>query len=211
MLVPAAGGAVPDGGALTFPACVYELVFVTLRLMVKGVSVGCLMVTHLPAKAALLARPELAGRAFVVYGRDGLVLSASPEAAGVRAGQPLSEALSACAFAEPVPGDDVAVSALHRSLFESLCGCVPGVEPAGLGMFYLDLSGMAWLAGSPEALADAVLASCRPLLRPRLGLASGKFPARGAAGSAPPGGWQSAPGCAASFLACFQAGFPPAP
>ena len=186
---------------MTFPSCVCELLFVILKGMDDNVSVGCLLVTRLPAKAALLARPELAGRAFVVYGRDGLVAAASPEAAGARVGAPLSEVLSACADAEPVPFDDQAVSAIHRSLFESLCGGVPGVEPAGSGMFYLDLSGMARLLGSPEVLAGNLLSSCSPVLRPRLGLASGKFPARVAAASAPPGGWLAVPGCAASWLA----------
>lgn len=68
----------------------------------ESVSVSCLLVTRLPVKAVLLARPELAGRPFVVCWRDGRVLGASPEAAGVRVGAPLSKALSAGDDVEPV-------------------------------------------------------------------------------------------------------------
>lgn len=158
------------------------------------------MVTRLPVKAALLARPELAGRPFVVCGRDGRVLGASPEAAGARVGAPLSEALSAGGGVEPVAADDAAVSALHRQIFEVLCGVVPGVEPAGDGAFYLDLREMAQLAGSADALAGGILACCDAALRPRLGLAAGRFPAWVASLEAPPGGWRAAPTDAASWL-----------
>ena len=166
----------------------------------ESVSVGCLLVTRLPVKAALLARPELAGRPFVVYGRDGRVLGASPEAAGARVGAPLSEALSTDGGLEPVAVDDAAVAALRRSVCEALCGCVPGVEPAGDGVFYLDVSGMARLAGSMDALAGGVLASCGAALRPRLGLAVGKFPAWVASLEAPPRGWRAVPADAAAWL-----------
>ena len=53
--------------------------------------IGCLLVTHLPVKAELASRPELAGRPVIVAGGDArrrVVTDAAPEglAAGVRAG-----------------------------------------------------------------------------------------------------------------------------
>ena len=53
---------------------------------IECVSGGCLLVTGPLVKAARLFRPKLAGRLFVVYGREGRVLRASPAAAGARAG-----------------------------------------------------------------------------------------------------------------------------
>ena len=106
--------------------------FCVLQRM-ESVSVGCLLVTRLLVKAAL-ARPELAERPFVVYGRDGRVLGTSPNVAGVRGGAPLPEALSAVADAAPVAADDAAVAALQRSVFEALCGCVPGGSRPGTGI-----------------------------------------------------------------------------
>ena len=132
-----------------------------------SVSVGCLLVTRLPVKAALFSRPELTGRPFAVYCRDGRVLGASPEAAGVRVGAPLSEALAA--GAEPVAADDTAVAAIHKAVFESLCGCVPGVEPAGEGVFYLDIRGMAEFCGSIPVLAGRILDSRAKRRGPGLG------------------------------------------
>ena len=88
--------------------------------VMETVTVGCLLVTRLPVKAALLSRPELAGRPFAVYGRDGLVLGASPEAAGVRLGAPLSRALSAIGDTEPVAADDAVMAAFRRTIFEEL-------------------------------------------------------------------------------------------
>ena len=139
----------------------------------ESVSVGCLLVTRMPVKAVLLARPELAGRPFVVYGRDVRVLGASPEAAGARVGAPLSEALSAGAARSRWRPTMRRWRALRRIVLEALCGCEPGVEPADDGVFYLDVSGMARLAGSVESLAGRVLASCGVALRPRLGRAAG--------------------------------------
>ena len=53
-------------------------------------STGCLLVTHLPVKAELLRRPELAGQPLVVTTSDRnrqIVLDASAEAVRVRGGQ----------------------------------------------------------------------------------------------------------------------------
>lgn len=75
-----------------------------------------MLVTRLPVKAALLARP------FVVCGWDGRVLGASPEAAGARVGAPLSEG-----------GDVEPVAALERGIFEAPAAVFPGWSRPGMG------------------------------------------------------------------------------
>ncbi len=82
-----------------------------------------------------------------------------------------------------------------------LCEVVPNVEPAGLGAFYLDLTGMASMYGGVDTLADAILSACDQRLSPRLGMGDGKFPAHCAAARADAGDWLRVPDDAAAWLA----------
>ena len=158
--------------------------------------IGCLLVTHLPVKAELLRQPRLRGSPLIVTtaGRDRqVVLDASGEAGGILQGQTVSEALSQCSGAVTLPADPIYLSEINDRLLAALCGAAPQVEPADLGVFYLDLAGMADMYGGIDALADAVLSACDELLAPRLGIGIGKFPARCAAVRADAGGWLQVP------------------
>ena len=167
-------------------------------------STGCLLVTHLPVKAELLRRQELAGQPLVVTtgtpGRQ-TVLDASVKAVGVRAGQTVAEALSRCSDAVTLPADSIYLSEVNGRLLVGLCGVAPNVETAGLGAFYLDLAGMVAMYGSFDSLADAILSACDERLSPRLGIGAGKFPAHCAAARADAGDWLRVPDDAAVWLA----------
>ena len=176
--------------------------------------IGCLLITHLPAKAELVRRPELAGRPVMVASgaaRRRLVIDASPEAqaAGVRAGQPLAKALSRCADAVALSVDETNLSEVNDAMLTSLLEVVDRVEPAGWGEFYLDLTGLAPMYGGKTALASAILAAIDAAWQPRLGLATGKFPAYCAAASAKPGDWFKAPADAARWLRPWPASWLP--
>ena len=85
---------------------------------------------------------------------------------------------------------------------------VDRVEPAALGLFYLNLSGMTALYGGLDGLAAAILGTLTVEWRPRLRVAvGGKCPARLAAARAEPGGWQEVPREPAA-LAAWLAEFP---
>ena len=165
---------------------------------------GCLLVTHLPAKAELLRRPELAGKPLVIVASDRnrqIVLDASSQATGVVAGQTVAEALSHCADAVNLPADSGYLSEMSDGLLAALCEAVPNVEAADLGVFYLDLAGMAAMRGGVDGLADAVLSVCDARLSPRLGIGAGKFPAYCAAARADAGRWLEVPDDVAAWLA----------
>ena len=167
--------------------------------------IGCLLITHLPVKAELARRPELAGRPVIVAGGDmrrRLVTDVSPEAlaAGVRAGQPLTGALSRCSRAVALPADHRYLGEVNDAMLAALLGVADRVEPAGWGEFYLDLTGLAPMYGGETALASAILAAIDAARQPRLGLATGKFPAYCAAASAKPGDCFKAPADAARWL-----------
>lgn len=175
---------------------------------------GCLLITHLPVKAELALRPELAGRPVIVAGGNmsrRVVTDAAPEtlAAGVRAGQPLTEALSRCANAVALTADETHLSEVNDAMLAALLDVADRVEPAGLDRFYLDLAGLAPMYGGETALASAILAAIDAGWQPRLGLAMGKFPAYCAAASAKPGDWLKAPADAARWLAAWPVSWLP--
>ena len=165
---------------------------------------GCLLVTHLPVKVELRRRPELSGQPLVVTtggpGRP-LVLDASREAVGVWAGQSVSQALSRCVAAATLTADTIRLAQVNDGILAALCGVVPRVEPDALGVFYLDLTGMADMYGGMAGLAEAVLSAIEEWLRPRLGIGSGKFPAYCAAARAEAGGWRLVPADVVRWLA----------
>lgn len=80
---------------------------------------------------------------------------------------------------------------------------------AGLGVFYLDLTGLAGVYGGLDAMAEAVRAVVADWMRPRLGIARGKFPAYCAAACADGGDWLAVPADAARWLAPLPASWLP--
>ncbi len=164
---------------------------------------GCLLVTHLPVKAELQHRPELAGRPLIITAGGSqrpVVLDASAEATGVTAGQSVAAALSRCAGAVTLPVDAGYLSEVNDALLAALWDVVPTVEASGWGVFYLDLTGMAGVYGGTDGLALALLSAGEKWLRPRLGIGTGKFPAYCAARRAEAGGWQQVPDNASRWL-----------
>ena len=135
-----------------------------------------------------------------------LVIDMSPEAqaAGVRAGQPLTDADGVA-----LTVDETYLSEVNDSLLASLLEVADRVEPAGWGEFYLGLTGLAPMYGGETELASAILAAIDAAWQPRLGLATGKFPAYCAAASAKPGDWFKAPADAARWLAPWPASWMP--
>ena len=173
---------------------------------------GCLLVTHLPVKAELQRRPELAGRPLVITNAGPArpqVLDASSEATGVAAGESVAEALSRNAGAIALPVDTGYLSGVSDGLLAALWDVVPAVEAVGWGVFYLDLTGIAGIYGGAAGLAEGLLSVGEDWLRPRLGIGPGKFPAYCAAARANAGGWRQVPADAAHWLAPLPASWLP--
>ena len=176
---------------------------------------GCFLITHLPIKAELVRRPELAGRAVALL--DGpesrpVVLDASGEAEGVQSGQSLALALSRCRDLLTLPADLTYYDGLYNGIGEALAGVVDRIEPADGGRFYLGLDGMAEMYRGETGLFDALLATCQPEFRPRLGVARGKFPAFCAAALATAGEVERVHGgfeAVAAWLATLPVGWLP--
>lgn len=142
--------------------------------------VACVLVPHLPTKVELGRHPNLRGRPIVITesaGSKERVLDSSPEARGVIAGMPLQEALSRCKNAVLLQGD----MPHYRSVFDGVAGALgqrsPLVEKAELGCAYVGLDGLEAMYGSEARLITALLQAMPEAFDPRLGVATGKFPA----------------------------------
>lgn len=154
--------------------------------------VACLSIPHFALRVALLSQPELDGTPLVLSAPPGgrsLVEDRTPEAAerGIRTGMSLKEATALCpesVIIHPNPVRDAKVFERIISRLETLS---PVVEPGRPGICYIDLYGLERHYGSPERAATRLLRTTPPILRPRIGIASGKFSAWLATQEAAPG------------------------
>ena len=148
-------------------------------------------IPHFALRIALLDRPELDGAPLVLGPPAGGVIDATPEATarGVRSGMGLREVVALCPEAiilSPHPLREAAVSERIVTGLEALSPLVEP-DPERPGCCYVDLSGLERHLGPPPMAATGLLATVPPVLRPRVGVAPGKFAARVAAGHAGPG------------------------
>ena len=156
------------------------------------IRVACVWIAQLPLRVEILRHPAWDGRPLVLGGAPGerkVVQLCSPEAeaAGVRPGLPLREVVPLCPEAMVLQPDPVRAAAVLEAVLSDLQKVSPIVEPAEDGYLFLDIRGLqAMYAEHIDALEQAIKAAVPPLLRPRIGLANGKFAAAVAARMAEP-------------------------
>jgi len=144
------------------------------------VKIACVLITHLPMKAELRRHAALRERPTIItegHGSKQSVLDSSPETAGVIPGMPLQEALSRCKDATLLQADESCYRAAFDRVIASLSQRCPLVEKAGLGCAYVGLDGLEAMYGGESRLITSLLHAVPHHLNPRIGLASGKFPA----------------------------------
>ncbi|MFN8591304.1 MAG: hypothetical protein U0031_07550 [Thermomicrobiales bacterium] len=157
-------------------------------------SVACLLVPHFALRVAIFVRPEFDGEPLILGPAQGgrpVVLDVTPEAAarGVRSGLSLREAIALCPDAIVLTPHPVREHATVERIVAGLEALSPTVEidPAQLGCYLVDLTGLDRLLGPSPQATECLLATIPPLLRPRAGVAANKFTARAAAHAAAPG------------------------
>lgn len=157
-------------------------------------SVACLHIPHFGLRVSLLTRPELDGHPLILsdphHGRPS-VLDATPEARqkGIRTGLSLREATALCPSAIVLAPDPAAEHEQLRAITAALDAISPLVEPdpGDPGTWYIDLTGLGRHFASTRAAGQHILRQVAPSLRPRAGIAVGKFAARVAANRSGPG------------------------
>ncbi|MFL5760549.1 MAG: DNA polymerase Y family protein [Thermomicrobiales bacterium] len=154
--------------------------------------IACVHVPHFPLRVALLERPEFDGMPLVLTSPPTarpLVDDCTPEATlrGIRAGMPLREVIALCPEAVFIPPNPVRDAATAEQIMTALETCSPAIEPGEPGCWYVDLRGLTRHYPSVDEAAERLLQLVPPALRPRVGIAPGKFTAWVAARQAAPG------------------------
>ena len=165
--------------------------------------VACVLITHLRIKAELMRYPELRGKPVIVTQSTGskqVVLDRSPEARGVVAGMPLQESVSRCKAAVLLEDDERYYHSVFDGVLRHLEQRSPLVEEAEVGCSYVGLDGLEPMYGGEARLITSLLQVVPHHFNPRIGLASGKFPAYVAAVASRGGQAHRVPDDVAGFL-----------
>jgi len=174
--------------------------------------IACVLVTHLPMKAELRRRPDLWGKPVIIYqvhGSSWIVLDRTPEARGVKAGMTLQKAVSRVKNAEQLEANNAFYQEVFDEIVDVLRQRSDRVEKAELGCAYVRLDGLESMYGGEARLITALLDAVPAEFSPRVGVASGKFPAYVAAVSSPGGQVTRVPADVAGFLRDFSIGLLP--
>jgi nucleotidyltransferase/DNA polymerase involved in DNA repair len=154
--------------------------------------IACLSIPGLELKAALRRTPALAlqpaalapeARAEPLLGP----VTKAAEAAGVRSGMRLGEALATCPDLALVEPDPAAAEQAWEEVVRSLEDAGFAVEPAALGVAYFETRGVERLYGGLEPALRRALAAAGGIWEPRIGAAGRRFAALAAASVAKPG------------------------
>jgi protein ImuB len=154
--------------------------------------IACLLIPGFELRAALHATPSLLLRPAALAPQEGsepLVgpVTAAAEAAGVKPGMRMGEALATCPGLVLVEQDPAAAEAAWEGIVRRLEDSGFSVEPAGLGCAYFETRGVERLYGGVEAALKRALAAVGSAWDPRAGAAGRRFAALAAANVARPG------------------------
>ena len=154
--------------------------------------IACVLIPGFELRAALRARPALALEPAALAplpGSEPLLgpVTAAAEAAGVRPGMRLGEALAVCPRLSLVEQDPAAAEQAWEDVVRRLEDAGFAVEPAELGCLYFDTRGVERLYGGVEQALRRSLAAVGPGWDPRAGAAERRFAALAAASVAHPG------------------------
>ena len=147
---------------------------------------ACLLIPGFELRAALRARPGLVLRPAALApaaGAKPLVgpVTAAAEAAGVRPGMRLSEALAGCPELVLVEQDPAAAEEAWEGILRRLEDIGLGVDSGGLGCAYFDTRGVERLYGGVDAALRRALEAVGPTWDARIGAAPRRFAALAAA------------------------------
>src|SRR6266540_2136219 len=158
--------------------------------------IACLVIPGFELRTALRSRPNLALRPAALApapsGEGNAVqavgaVTAAAEAAGVRPGMRLGEALALCPPLVLVEADPAGAEQAWEAILERLEDAGIAVSPVQPGTAFFETRGVERLYGGVEAVLKRALAAVGPAWDARLGAAERKFTALAAATIAQPG------------------------
>ena len=154
--------------------------------------VACLLIPGFELRAALRARPRLAlvpAALAPEAGEEPLLgpVTAAAEAAGVKPGMRLGEALSTCPSLVLVDRDPAAVEREWEGVLRRLEDVGLAVDPVEQGAVVFETRGVERLYGGVQPALERALAAVGSTWDPRIGAAERRFTALAAASVARPG------------------------
>src|SRR5436305_6144243 len=154
--------------------------------------IACVLIPGFPLRAALEARPSLALRPAAlapIEGTEPLIgpITAAAEAAGVRPGMRMGEALATCPSLVLVEQDPAHAEQDWEEVLRRVEDAGFAVEPAEPGCVYFETSGIERLYGGLERALRQALAAVGSAWDARVGAAARRFAALAAASVARPG------------------------
>jgi protein ImuB len=154
--------------------------------------IACLSIPGFELRASLRARPRLALEPAALAPLEGTEpllgpVTAAAEAAGVKPGMRLGEALAMCPSLTLVDPDPAAAEREWEGILRRLEDAGISVEPAGLGCAYFETRGVERLYGGLENALQRALEAVGSSWDPRVGAAERRFAALAAATVARPG------------------------
>jgi protein ImuB len=153
---------------------------------------ACIVIPGFELRAALRARPGLELQPAALSpapGKEPLLgsVTAAADAAGVKAGMRLGEALATCPPLILVEEDPSAAEQAWEQVLRRLEDAGVAPAPDGLGCVYFNTKGIERLYGGVEAALKRALAAVGSAWDPRAGVAQRRFAALAAANVARPG------------------------
>jgi protein ImuB len=154
--------------------------------------IACLLIPGFELRAALRARPRLAGCPTALApdaGEEQLLgpVTAAAEAAGVKPGMRLGEALATCPSLALVERDPAGVEREWEGVLRRLEDTGFAVDPVEHGVVVFETRGVERLYGGAQAALERALAAVGSTWDPRIGAAGRRFTALAAASVARPG------------------------
>src|SRR5688572_306434 len=154
--------------------------------------IACVVIPGFELRAALRARPGLALQPAALAPQPGTEpllgsVTAAADAAGVKPGMRLGEALATCPSLVLVEEDPSAAEQAWEQILRRLEDAGIAPAPDGVGCVYFDTRGVERLYGGVEAALKRALAAVGSAWDPRAGAAQRRFAALAAANVARPG------------------------
>jgi nucleotidyltransferase/DNA polymerase involved in DNA repair len=148
--------------------------------------IACLSIPGFELRASLRARPRLALEPAALAPLEGTEpllgpVTAAAEAAGVKPGMRLGEALAMCSSLTLVEPDPAAAELEWEAIVRRLEDSGFSVEPAGLGCAYFETRGVERLYGGLKRALERALEAVGSSWDPRAGAAERRFAALAAA------------------------------
>lgn len=140
--------------------------------------IACVLITHFYVKNELIRNPELKNIPFVVVTKnknDLIVVDKSAEAKAIKIGMSYQSAISMHGDVIVIKGDYVMYGEVHQKNMLSLNHISPKIECGGLGMVFVDITGLEMLYKNMDNLKQKILSSIPQEFNPRVGIADNKF------------------------------------